>query len=115
MHGRFLPRGASSAGGRISLLCIAECATVPGRGYYAIEPALDVPRRPDRRGGVLARPTDRGKYEATLCAPLLECETQATWLMQGRNSMNPPSRLNRHPVGTHRKRRWIHLLINDTL
>ena len=45
-------------GGRISLFCIAECATVSGRGYYAIEPALDVLRRPDRREGVLARPPD---------------------------------------------------------
>ncbi len=103
--------GANSAGRRISLLCIAECASVSGRGYYATEPALDVLRRPDRREGVLARPTDRGKCEATLRAPLLECEMQATWLKQGCNSMNSPSRLNRHPVGTHRKRRWIHLLI----
>src|SRR6266567_1985397 len=38
---------ASSAGGRISLLCIAECASVSGRGYYATGPTLDVLRRPD--------------------------------------------------------------------
>jgi len=54
--------------GRISLLSIAECATVSGRGYYAIEPVLDVLRRPDRREAVLGRPPDGVvKHRANRC------------------------------------------------
>ena len=70
MHGRFLPRGASSADGRISLLCIAECALVSGRGYYAAGPTRDVLRRPDRREGVLARPPDGVNAKNTACTPV---------------------------------------------
>jgi hypothetical protein len=68
-------------------LCMEGCAAASGRSYYVTGPALDVPGRPDRREGVLARSTDGGKCETTLHAPLSECETQANWLRQGGNSM----------------------------
>ena len=61
MHGRVLLLGTSSAGERISLLCIAGCAAVSGRGYYVAGPVLDVPGRPCRDGAVLARPTGRSE------------------------------------------------------
>ena len=37
------------------LLCIAGCAGVSGRGYYAAGPVLDVPGRPRRGEAVLVR------------------------------------------------------------
>ena len=46
MHRRVLPLGAIFARWAKSLLCIAECAGVSGRGYYAARPVLDVPGRP---------------------------------------------------------------------
>ena len=57
MHGQFLPLGASSARlAEILLSCIAGCAGVSGRGYYATGPVLDVPGRPRQGKAVLVRP-----------------------------------------------------------
>jgi hypothetical protein len=72
MHRRVLPLGTSSAGGRISLLCIAGCIAVSGRGYYVTGPALDVPGRPGWVKVVLVRPTDGAKCLAKLRTLLLD-------------------------------------------
>ena len=71
-------------------LCMEGCAATSGRGYYVTGPALDVPGRPDRREGVLARPTDGANANQGCMRRCQSVKTQATWLKQDGNSMNSP-------------------------
>ncbi len=89
-HGWFLPRGCESAWWTDFAVVVAECATVSGRGYYAIEPALDVLRRPSRHEGVLARPPE-GVNAKQHRAPLLACRNAGGPAKQDGNSMNSRS------------------------
>jgi hypothetical protein len=77
-------------GGRNSLSCIAGCAAVSGRGYYATGPALDVPGRLRWDEAVLACPADSDETPHSCPKP----EAQTILMARGPATATtyPPSR-----------------------